>query len=110
MPELEEAARLDGASWPQIFWNVSLPMMKPIIAVALVLRGIDIVTMFTSVFIITERHARRRHRDDELLHLPAPASSASTSATPRRLPSCMLVLTVVVAQSFVKRFFRSGRR
>ena len=51
--EIEEAARLDGARWSQIFWNVSLPLMRPVIAVALVLRGIDIVTMFASVFIIT---------------------------------------------------------
>lgn len=52
--EVEEAARLDGASWGQIFWNVSLPMMKPVIAVAVVLRGIDIMTMFTNVFIMTK--------------------------------------------------------
>ena len=46
--EIEEAARLDGASWRAIFWNISLPMMRPVIAVALVLRGIDIITMFTT--------------------------------------------------------------
>ena len=51
--EIEEAARLDGARWSQIFWNVSLPLMMPVLAVALVLRAIDIVTMFASVFIIT---------------------------------------------------------
>ncbi|MEM1268230.1 MAG: sugar ABC transporter permease, partial [Pseudomonadota bacterium] len=52
--EVEEAARLDGASWFAIFWNISLPLMKPVIAVALILRGIDITTMFTNVFIITK--------------------------------------------------------
>ena len=31
--EIEEAARLDGAKWGQIFWNISLPLMKPVIAV-----------------------------------------------------------------------------
>jgi multiple sugar transport system permease protein len=79
--ETEEAARLDGASWPQIFWNVSLPMIMPVVAVALVLRGIDIVTMFTSVFIITAaRQAGRRRRS--AISSTGPASSASTSATP----------------------------
>ena len=29
-------------------------MMRPVIAVALVLRGIDIITMFTNVYIITQ--------------------------------------------------------
>src|SRR3712207_9393708 len=50
----EEAARLDGASWPAIFWNISLPMIRPVIAIAVVLRGIDITTMFTNVFIMTQ--------------------------------------------------------
>ena len=81
--EIEEAARLDGASWPAIFWNISLPMMRPVIAVAVVLRGIDITTMFTNVYIMTQGTPGRRHRDDELFHLPAWASGPSTSAMPR---------------------------
>ena len=52
--EVEEAARLDGASWGSIFWNISLPMMRPVIAVAVILRGIDITTMFTNVYIMTQ--------------------------------------------------------
>ena len=52
--EIEEAARLDGASWPAIFWNISLPMMRPVIVVAVTLRGIDITTMFTNVFVMTQ--------------------------------------------------------
>ena len=52
--EIEEAARLDGATWSKIFWNISLPLMRPVIAVALVIRGIDITTMFANVFIITK--------------------------------------------------------
>ena len=27
-----EAARIDGASWPRVFWSVTLPLAKPIIA------------------------------------------------------------------------------
>ena len=52
--EIEEAARLDGASWWKIFWNISLPLMRPVIAVALVIRAIDITTMFANVFIVTK--------------------------------------------------------
>ncbi len=108
MPRLEEAARLDGARWPQIFWNISLPMLKPIIAVALVLRGIDIVTMFTSIFIITggtpggatETMSYFIYRTGFKRFDFGYASAASV---------LLLVLTVIIAQSFVKRFFRSGR-
>mgnify|MGYP003904026049 CR=1 FL=1 len=52
--EIEEAARLDGARWRQIFFSISLPLMRPVIAIALVLRGIDILTMFASPHIITQ--------------------------------------------------------
>jgi len=51
--EVEEAARLDGASWASIFWNISLPLMRPVIVVAVILRGIDITTMFANVFIMS---------------------------------------------------------
>ncbi|MGF1475486.1 MAG: carbohydrate ABC transporter permease [Geminicoccaceae bacterium] len=51
--EIEEATKLDGARWYQTFWFVTLPMMAPIIAIALVLRAIDLVTMFTKVSVIT---------------------------------------------------------
>ncbi len=30
--ELEEVAKLDGANFPRIFWQIMLPMVKPIIA------------------------------------------------------------------------------
>jgi multiple sugar transport system permease protein len=107
-PEVEEAAHLDGASWPQIFWNISLPLMRPIIAVALILRGIDIVTMFASVFIITggtpagatETMSYFIYRTGFKQFNFGYASAASV---------LLLVVTTVLAQSFVKRFFRSGR-
>jgi multiple sugar transport system permease protein len=106
--EIEEAARLDGARWSQIFWNVSLPMLRPIIAVALVLRGIDIVTMFTSIFIITggtpggatETMSYFIYRTGFKRFDFGYASAASV---------LLLALTVIIAQSFVKRFFRSGK-
>lgn len=106
--EIEEAARLDGATWPKVFWNVSLPILMPIIAVALVLRGIDIVTMFTSVFIITggtpggatETLSYFIYRTGFKRFDFGYASAASV---------VVLVMIVIIAQTFVKRFFRSGR-
>jgi multiple sugar transport system permease protein len=31
-PELEEAAQIDGASWPRIYYSLSLPLIKPALA------------------------------------------------------------------------------
>ena len=106
--EIEEAARLDGAKWGQIFWNISLPLMKPVIAVALILRGIDITTMFTNVFIITkggpggetETISYFIYRTGFKLFNFGYASAASV---------IMLILTIIVAQLIVKRAFKSGK-
>lgn len=51
--DLEEAAKVDGARPWQVFWQVSLPLLRPIIAIGLILRGIDALTMFTKVFVMT---------------------------------------------------------
>lgn len=106
--EIEEAARLDGASWYAIFFNISLPMMKPIIVVALILRAIDITTMFTNVFIITkggpafgtETISFFIYRTGFKFFNFGYASAASV---------VMLVLTIVIAQLVVKRAFVSAR-
>lgn len=106
--EVEEAARLDGASWYAIFWNISLPIMKPIIAVALILRAIDITTMFTNVFIITkggpafgtETISYFIYRTGFKFFNFGYASAASV---------IMLILTILIAQFVVKRAFVSAR-
>ena len=106
--EIEEAARLDGASWPAIFWNISLPMMRPVIVVAVTLRGIDITTMFTNVFVMTqgtpggatETMSYFIYRQGFRMFNFGYASAASV---------LMLVLTVIIAQTVVKRAFHSGK-
>ena len=106
--EVEEAARLDGASWAAIFWNISLPLMKPVIFVALVLRGIDITTMFTNVFIITkggpafgtETLSYFIYRTGFKFFNFGYASAASV---------VMLIITIIVAQVVVRRAFVSVR-
>lgn len=106
--EIEEAARLDGASWSQIFWNISLPMMKPVIAIAVVLRGIDITTMFANTFIMTkggpggytETISYFIYRLGFKTFNFGYASAASV---------VMLIITIVLAQLVVKRAFKSSR-
>ena len=48
-----EAAVMDGASRFQIFRDVTLPLLRPIIALVLLLRGIDAFKEFDKVFILT---------------------------------------------------------
>jgi multiple sugar transport system permease protein len=51
--ELYEAAALDGASPWQVFWRVTLPIIKPTILVALLFRTIDAVRMFDLPRVLT---------------------------------------------------------
>ncbi|MDQ7033976.1 MAG: sugar ABC transporter permease, partial [Anaerolineae bacterium] len=49
--ELEEAAKLDGASSWQIFWKITIPWMLPVIIIALLLRTIWTFNEFEMVYL-----------------------------------------------------------
>ncbi len=48
-----EAAMIDGASQWQIFRRITLPMMSKVIAIAVLIRGIDLFRVFDYVFVMT---------------------------------------------------------
>ncbi|WP_223692479.1 carbohydrate ABC transporter permease [Leifsonia poae] len=48
-----EAAKVDGASWWQTLWSVSLPMLGPIIAATFVVRWLGAVKMFDIILATT---------------------------------------------------------
>lgn len=51
--DLIEAARLDGARAPAMLFRIVLPLLRPVIAVALVVRGIDAARAFDTILIQT---------------------------------------------------------
>jgi len=105
--EVEEAARLDGASWSKIFFNISLPMMRPVIAIALVLRGIDIITMFAPVHIITQgTPGGNTETLSYFIYRTAFKSFEQGYASAASV--LLLIATVILAQTLVRRFFKSG--
>ncbi len=52
-PELYEAAELDGVSRWQIFWNITLPQIAPLILIAVAFRLLDAIKLFDIIFIMT---------------------------------------------------------
>lgn len=48
-----EAAIMDGASRRRILWDITLPLLRPIIGLVLLLRSIDAFKEFDKVFVLT---------------------------------------------------------
>ena len=51
--EIYEAARIDGASWSQSFRRLTLPLLKPALAVALIFRLLSALLVFDVIYIMT---------------------------------------------------------
>jgi multiple sugar transport system permease protein len=49
-----EAARVDGASAIQVFFHHTLPLLRPVLLVAMVLRTIDAVGTFDQIYVLTK--------------------------------------------------------
>ena len=51
--ELLEAAHIDGASAWQTLWRIKVPLLRPVLAVVLVIRGIDAARAFDVILVQT---------------------------------------------------------
>jgi len=51
--ELYEAARVDGAKRLQIFWRITLPILRPTVLVALIIRSMDSFCVYDIIYAIT---------------------------------------------------------
>ncbi|HLT59535.1 MAG: sugar ABC transporter permease [Limnochordales bacterium] len=50
---LHEAARVDGAGWFRRFWHITLPLLRPILLVILVIRTIETFRVFDIIYALT---------------------------------------------------------
>jgi multiple sugar transport system permease protein len=53
-PSQLEAAELDGASWWRTLRQIVLPAIGPVVAVAVLIRGLDLVRIFDIIWALTE--------------------------------------------------------
>jgi putative chitobiose transport system permease protein len=53
-PEFEEAARIDGAGWREVFFRVVLPLLKPSIALCTIISCISAFKVFGEIYVMTE--------------------------------------------------------
>ena len=52
-PELEEAALLDGASPKDVFWHITVPLLKPTVALCTIISCISALKVFGEIFVMT---------------------------------------------------------
>jgi multiple sugar transport system permease protein len=50
---LEEAAKIDGAGYWTIFFKIALPSIWPVMAIALIIRALDLVRIFDIAWVLT---------------------------------------------------------
>jgi len=51
--DIYEAADIDGANWFQKFWQLTLPLLRPAILVALIFRTLDALRIFDAIKVMT---------------------------------------------------------
>jgi len=99
--ELQEAARMDGATWRQRLFRVTLPNMKGAIMVAVLFRTLDAYRVFDSVFVMTNGA-----QETETVSVSwAPQMIGRTALGLGSAVSVLLFLSVVfIAAAFIKAF------
>jgi trehalose/maltose transport system permease protein len=97
--DVYEAARVDGASaWKQ-FWQITLPLVKPALLVAILFRGLDALRMFDLPYVMIGR----RKESVETLSMLAQEEASNVRFGPAAAYAVVLFIYVaVVAYAFVK--------
>jgi multiple sugar transport system permease protein len=97
--DVYEAARVDGASGWKQFWQITLPLVKPALLVAILFRGLDALRMFDLPYVMIGR----RKESVETLSMLAQEEAANLRIGPAAAYAVVLFIYVaLVAYAFVK--------
>lgn len=97
--EVYEAARVDGANAWRTFWQITLPLVKPALLVAVLFRVLDVLRMFDLPFVMIGEHKA----SVETLSMLAYDEAGNVRYGPAAAYATVLFLYVVlVALVFVK--------
>ena len=103
MPEyVYEAARMDGLSGWQIFWRITLPLLRPAIWVVLILRIVDAFRMVELVFMMT-RGGPAGYTEVLPWYLYTTGFLSLDLGYAAAMAVLMLILVTIVSQLFVRR-------
>jgi len=101
--ETMEAAQLDGASARQRFWNITMPMVRPVLSVVLLLQVIWDLKVFTQIYVL--QRAGAPTRDTNLLGTLI-YSYAKEFSKAGALATIMLVITLALTGFYIRQMLK----
>lgn len=91
-----EAAELDGASWPMTFVRIVLPAIWPVMAIAILIRGLDLARLFDIVWGLTQGGPGTRTETISIYTYSTGFKQFETSYTAAIAFLVIVILTVLV--------------
>ena len=101
--ETMEAAQLDGASARQRFWNITIPMVRPVLSIVLLLQVIWDFKVFTQIYVLQRAGAPTRETNllGTLIY-----SYASEFSVAGALATIMLVITLALTGFYIRQMLK----
>ena len=99
---LYEAAKIDGANYWKTLRNVTLPLLKPAIIIALIIRFIDAFNLFETIFVMTRGGPGTATETLPLLGWKIGFQYFNLGEA-ASLAVIMLVITVIISQVLIRR-------
>jgi multiple sugar transport system permease protein len=97
-----EAANVDGASWWQSFTRITLPLLRPVLIIAILFRVIDSFKTFDIIFVIT-RAGPGNATESLNMYTFLKGLTYLRMGYASSLAVIMLVIVTFVSQLFVRR-------
>jgi multiple sugar transport system permease protein len=97
--EVNEAARVDGAGAWQTFWRITLPMVKPVLLVAILFRMLDVLRLFDLPFVLIGQH---KNSVETLTMIAFDEATNLRYGPAGAYATILFVYVAVVAYAFVK--------
>jgi multiple sugar transport system permease protein len=95
-PSLGEAARIDGAGFWRTLWSITLPVIRPVIVIALLIRGLDLFRLFDVIWILTKGGPGTRTETISIYAYVQGFQQFETSYTGAMAFMIIVILTVIV--------------
>jgi len=101
--ETMEAAQLDGASSRQRFWNITMPMIRPVLSIVLLLQVIWDLKVFTQIYVLQRAGAPTRETNllGTLIY-----SYADEFSRAGALATIMLVITLALTGFYIRQMLK----